>query len=43
MDVVAIDAEVTLPELKELLEQVTDGHVMADTVGHIADFVGERF
>ena len=34
MDVVAFEADVTLPELKELLEQVTDGHLMADTVAH---------
>jgi hypothetical protein len=43
MNVVAFDADLTLNELKVFLELVTDGHVMVDTVEHIADFTGERF
>jgi hypothetical protein len=43
MDVIAFDADLTLNELKEFLELFTDGHVMVDTVAHIADFTGERF
>lgn len=42
MDVVAFDAVLMLSELKEFLELVTDGHVMADTVAYMADFTGER-
>jgi hypothetical protein len=43
MDVIAFDADLTLVELKELLERIEDGHVMADTVAHIADFTSKRF
>jgi hypothetical protein len=43
MDQIAFDADLTLTELKELLETIEDGHVMADTVAEIADFTGERF
>ena len=39
---VAFDAVLMLSELKEFLELVTDGHVMADTVAYMADFTGER-
>jgi hypothetical protein len=43
MDVTAFDAVLMLSELKESLELVTGGHVMADTAAFMADFTGERF
>lgn len=42
MDVVAFDTPATLAEIKALLAQVEDGHVMAETVAPIAQFTGER-
>lgn len=42
MDVVAFDTDFTLVEIKEVLQQVPDGHVMVDTVAPIAAYTGER-
>jgi len=41
-DVVAFDTDVTLSEVKGLLAQVVDGHVMAETVAPVARFTGVR-
>lgn len=41
-DVVAFDTDVTLAEIKALLERVPDGHVMVETVAPIAKYTGKR-
>ena len=42
MDVIAFDADAPFLEIKEILEQIPECHVMVETFALIADFTGHR-
>lgn len=43
MDMVAFETDLPLSEIKALLAQVTDGHVMLDTIAPIGNFTGKQY